>query len=103
MVRILLLLFHLIIFRDGIQVPLLPPKKRWHHLVVSMTFYIISLNESLELFPKAANVRDQEQAVVHRRLSQGLLLTLIANLDISAAQGGATLSTSAKDSQGKGG
>ena len=68
-----------------------------------MTFYIISLNESLELFPKAVNVRDQEQAVVHRRLSQGLLLTLIANLDISAAQGGATLSTSAKDSQGKGG
>ena len=95
MVRILLLL-HLIIFRDNVQVPLLPPKKRRHHLVVSIIiFYTISLNESLELFPEAANVRDQEQAVVHRRLSQGLLLTLIANLDISAAQ--------EKAGQGKGG
>ena len=48
------------------------------------TFHTIFLNESLELFPEAVNVRDQEQAAVHRRLSQGLILTLQANLDIRA-------------------
>ena len=51
MVRILLL-FLLIIFRDGVQVLLLPPKKRGHHLVVSinygiMTFYTISIQSLL--------------------------------------------------------